>query len=445
MRAANNQNVQCQARSNQTGLLPHLWSKADSFMSGTHKEAAPPGRSSRRLLWIEGLLSNASESFVGNFITPFALAYGATNGQVGALTSATNAASALGLLPGAKFEQRYGRRKWIFLLCTGLLGRLLLLALVLLPLLFSASMIVYGIIAVVVARGFLNQFCYPAWSSLVGDLVPEDIRGRYFGSRNIAVGIAALICNPIAGQVIRFGGIYGYQISFGLALLFGFVATLAFSRIREPKRPEAVPIPKQQPLGSLSTGPSVWDSPRFLSFTALAFLWHLSLQAAGPFFAVYQMRNLGATVAHIGLISSVGALASMAGHRIWGVQNDRRGPSWVMAATGLFIPIVPVMWIFVPNWWYLPLIEVFSSFLWAGYWLSNFNLLLELSPSNRRPHFVAVYQSVVSVASFVGPVLGGILVNVVTIKGLFWFSAGGRMTVSLLFVFLIARIQAKSK
>lgn len=445
MRAVSSEDVQYQASGDCRGFLRRLFSKADNFMSGCEKGTKSVGHSSRRLLWVEGLFSNASESFVGNFITPFALAFGATNSQVGALTSATNAASALGLLPGAKFDQRYGGRKWVFLLCTGLLGRLLLLALVLLPLFFNASMIVYGIIAVVVARGFLNQFCYPAWSGLVGDLVPEEIRGRYFGSRNIAVGLAALVCNPIAGQVILMGGVYGYQISFGLALLFGFIATVTFSRIKEPKPQQPAVQHRERPHKSLKSHVSVWHSPRFLSFTALAFLWHLSLQAAGPFFAVYQIKNLGGTVAHIGVLSSVGAVASMAGQRIWGAQNDRRSASWVMAATGLFIPVIPALWAVVPSWWYLPFIEVISSFLWAGYWLSNFNLLLELSPDDQTPHFVAVYQSVVSIASFVGPILGGILVNMITIKGLFWFSAAGRMVVSLLFIVLVARFTTKEE
>lgn len=445
MRAVSSEDVQYRANEDCHSFLRRLLSRADSFMSGCQKGTEPVGHSSRRLLWIEGLFSNASESFVGNFITPFALAFGATNSQVGALTSATNAASALGLLPGAKFDQRYGGRKWVFLLCTGFLGRLLLLALVLLPLFFSASMIVYGIIAVVVARGFLNQFCYPAWSGLVGDLVPEDIRGRYFGSRNIGVGLAALICNPVAGQVILAGGIYGYQISFGLALLLGFIATVVFSRIKEPKRQQFSVQHKEQTPKCTKPSVSIWHSPRFLSFTALAFLWHLSLQAAGPFFAVHQIRNLGGTVAHIGILSSIGAVASVAGHKIWGAQNDRRSASWVMAATGLFIPVVPALWAVVPNWWYLPFVEVVSSFLWAGYWLSNFNLLLELSPDDQTPHFVAVYQSVVSIASFIGPVLGGILVNMVTIKGLFWFSAAGRMVVSLLFIVLVARSAADKK
>jgi MFS family permease len=400
-------------------------------------DANPSIRKARKLLWIEGLFSNASESFIGNFITPFALAFGATNSQIGTLSSATNIASAVGLMPGAKLDERFGCRKRIFMLCTGIFGRLLLLGLVLLPLFLEGSMIIWGLMAVVVARSFLNQLSYPAWSALISDLVPEGIRGRYFGSRNIAVGLAALICTPIAGYLIQFFGVpHGYQISFGIALAIGIVATVLFGMIREPDRREvdrAAPASKTEILSIFR------QNPHFAAFTALAFFWHLSLQTAGPFFAVYQIRHLGANVAHIGLLSSIGAFSGMIGQRVWGVQNDRRDAVWVMKVTGFLIPGIPVMWALVSNWWYLPVIEAISGFIWAGYWLANFNLLLRMSPEANRARFVAVYHSVVAVASFIGPVLGGILVTKISINGLFWASGAGRMAVSILFLVLISR------
>ncbi|OPY69745.1 MAG: Major Facilitator Superfamily protein [Syntrophorhabdaceae bacterium PtaU1.Bin034] len=423
-------------------LLPLLLGRADRFMAGPvchPADSATSARKARKLLWLEGLLSNASESFVANFITPFALACGATNAQIGGLSSATNVASAVGLLPGARLEEHFGCRKSIFMLCTGVFGRLLLLALALLPLffhLFGTPGIFYGLLAIVALRSFLNQLAYPAWSALVTDLVPESIRGRYFGSRNIAVGLAALVCTPLAGYLIQHAGTPGgYQVSFGIALATGIVATVVFGMIQEPKRVclhEHIEKPPREIFSLFRR------HPHFAAFTGLAFFWHLSLQSAGPFFAVYQMKSLGANVAHIGILSSIGAFTGMVGQRVWGVQNDRRGAVWVLRITGFLIPAIPAAWALIPNWWYLPVIEGVSGFIWAGYWLANFNLLLRMSPDANRSRFVALHQSVVSVASFIGPVLGGIIVNMVSIKGLFWTSAAGRFGVSLLFLFLIA-------
>jgi DHA1 family multidrug resistance protein-like MFS transporter len=143
-------------------------------------------------------------------------------------------------------------------------------------------------------------------------------------------------------------------------------------------------------------------------------------------------------VAHISILGSIGAFTGMLGQKLWGIHNDRRGAVSVMRITGFLIPGIPFAWAVVPSWGYLPLIEAISGFIWAGYWLASFNLLLQMSPEGSRSRFVAVHQSVVSIASFIGPVLGGIIVNVVSIQGLFWVSGAGRLTVSLLFLFLIS-------
>jgi MFS family permease len=386
-------------------------------------------------LWVEGLLSNASESFVNTFITPFALGLGATSSQIGTLSSATNVASALGLLPGARLEERYGCRKRIFLLCTGVFGRLFLLALVGMPFFLHSSALFYGVLAVTVGRAFLNQLCYPAWSALITDLVPEEIRGRYFGSRNIGVGFAALVATPLAGYLISGSGIpRGYQFSFAIAAATGFLATAVFAMVREPgpvRGREHCDRPRRAALSALAR------HPRFAAFTLLGFFWHLSLQAAGPFFSVYQIERLGANVCHIGILTSVGALTGMLGQRVWGAQNDRRGDVWVIRVTGFILPAMPFAWSVIPSWSYLPLVEAASGFIWSGYWLANFNLMVRMAPDGNRARFVAVYQSATAIASFIGPVLGGILVAMISIKGLFWLSAAGRFIVSFLFLFLI--------
>ncbi len=163
----------------------------------------------------------------------------------------------------------------------------------------------------------------------------------------------------------------------------------------------------------------------------------MSLQVSGPFTAVYQIQRFGANTAHIGILASIGAFTGMIGQRVWGAQNDRRGDVWVVRLTHFLIPGTSFAWAIIPSWSYLPAVEAVSGFAWAGYWLSNFNLLLRMAPEQNRSRYIAVYQSVISFASFVGPVLGGMLVSLITLSGLFWVSAIGRLVVSILFAVLI--------
>jgi MFS family permease len=414
-----------------------LNTRLDEFLAGPfdpESDARPGSRRGRRLFWADGLVSNISESFVLNFTNPLALALGATNAQMGIMSSVTNLAAALALLPGARLDERFESRKRIVAV-TSILHRLLLIAIALLPLLFPQGAI-YAFIALVAVRSFFSQLGFPAWSAFTADLVPARIRGRYFGSRNIGLGLAALIFTPLAGGLAEAIGIpQGYQVGFIMAALVGFAATAVFGRIPDPPRDRSTDMP------AAGARQSVWDllrsHPRFAAFSSVAVLWNLSIMVAGPYFSVYIVRNLGASPTQIGLLAAANSLFNIAGQRVWGRVNDYRGAAWVMGLTGLLIPLIPAFYAVAPNAWWLIAVECFSGFAWSGYSLASFNLMLGLAPAEQRARFSAVYQIAVFSASFVGPLLGTLLVGIWDIRLLFWLSFAGRLLASLLFMITV--------
>ena len=414
-----------------------LNTRVDEFLAGPYDpdaDSVPGSRRGRRLFWADGLVSNISESFVTNFTSPFALALGATNTQMGVMSSITNLAAALALFPGARLDERVPSRRRI-VVTTSVLHRLLLIAIALLPLLFGANAI-YAFIALIAVRSFFSQLGFPAWSAFTADLVPPRIRGRYFGSRNIGLAIAALIFTPLAGRLAESIGLpQGYQTGYIIAALVGFAATLIFRRIPEPPRSRAMGGKPQQ--GKQRITDLLRTHPRFAAFTSVALLWNLSLMVAGPYFSVYIVRNLGASPTQIGLFAASNALMNIVGQRVWGRLNDRRGAAWVMGATGLMIPLIPAFYAVVPNAWFLLAVEAFSGFMWSGYGLASFNLMLGLAPAEQRARFSAVYQAAVFSASFVGPLIGALLVGAWDIRIVFWLSAIGRALASVLFMLTV--------
>ena len=82
------------------------------------------------------------------------------------------------------------------------------------------------------------------------------------------------------------------------------------------------------------------------------------------------------------------------------------------------------------------LVNVLAGFLWAGFNLSNFNLLLELSPSGERAQAVALYQMIVFAAAVAGPLLGGYLIDAIGYRFVFGFSSVGRLAGIVLFIWL---------
>jgi MFS family permease len=428
-----------------------FWQHADLFVAGPLEEESgsePLARQGRRLLWLDGLIANTSESFFTSFLGPFLLTFGATNTQIGILNSAMNAGAALGQLPGAGLVERVGQPKRIVVWTGGIAARLVLFMVAVAPLLFSAQAAIFAIITLVALRFFFNQLGFPAWSALASRLVPTRMRGRYFASRNIAMGAAALLFAPLAGVIIQLGGPpRGYQLSFALAGLVGFIATVVFARISEPAHEGRVVTSAAGATGASGAAAvrparaTTWSllrgHPRFMAFTAVALLWNLSLTIVAPFFSVYMIRNLSAGPIHIGLLAATFSVWNIIGQRVWGRLNDRRGAAWVTRLSGLLIPSIPLIWTVVPNIWWLFPEESLSGFLWAGYGLASFNLVLSLSPESQRARFVAIYQVVGFAAAFVGPLIGSFLADALTIRGCFFFSAGGRFLAALLFLFTV--------
>lgn len=393
-------------------------------------------RHNLRWLWWDGVFAQVSESVVVAYLSLFVLALGATRAQIGLMSALSSLGAALVLLPGASIVEHRGQRKKICLLGGGGAARVALLLLALTPLAFSGPIAVYIAIALAVARTAFANLTVPAWVSLIADIVPLSERGRYFSSRNMAMGIAGMTATFLVGQLItRAGSPIGYQLAMGLAFAVGIASTFSFARLQEP------PVPTlEQATGSGSRLPflsHLRSQPDFLIFCATAGLWSFSLNIAGPFFYVYLVEDLKASANVVGTLSVISTLAALPGQRLFGILSDRWGPRRVQLVTGLLIPLIPWTWALTRSPWHVVPIELGAGFLWAGYGLASFNSLLLLTPEDRRPRYTALYQIVVMAALAGGAAFGSIVATRWGYATTFVLSGTGRLCAALVFALFV--------
>lgn len=431
-------------------LRPHRWNwhalvrPIDRGLQRDVSEPlAPDTVRNLRFFWLDGVFSSISENFYLGYVTLFALAFGASNGQVGMVTAAGNLLGAISLFPGARLVERWGRRKPLILWSAGGLGRFVLLGLALVPFLTDRPALAIALIILLNGlRAFMGSLANPAWTAMVADLVPGYLRANYFSRRNFAIGLAALVVAPIAGQIINVGNDFagfnflGYQAIFLLAFLFGIISTLSFRRIDEPAPSEAALRPHQR--GDLRR--ALRQHPAFIGLIISAFIWNMALQVAVPFFNVYLVAELGATTTMVGAVASVSSLTALFGQRYFGRWLDRKGAIWVIMISGALIPGLPLAWMVITEPWHVGVINTFGGFLWAGYNLANFNLLLTLTPDEQRPRAVALFQTAVFSSSVAGPVLGGYLADVFSYQLIFFLSAAGRLLGTLALYLFTVRV-----
>jgi MFS family permease len=392
--------------------------------------------------WLDGFFSIACDNIVITYLTLYVLALGATNAQIGAMSALSSLSAALLLFPGAMLVERFGRRKLICVTAGGGVGRIMLLLLALLPFAVSGPAAVYVAMAFSVTRDAFGNFAIPAWTALTADIVPLQWRGRYFGSRNFAMGIGGMVTTFAVGALITtIGGRLGFQLALALAFGLGMVSTYSFGRIREPK---AVMIP--QTPGGESVRNLIRDlraQPGFLAFCAAAAIWNFSVNISGPFFTPYMAERLKASAFQIGIFAVVTSLASLPALRLFGNLADHWGPRRVQLITGFLIPFVPWIWMLSRAPWHVVPINAIAGFLWAGYNLAAFNFMLTLTPADRRARYSALYQIVVTLSLALGAAFGGVVTTQWGYFAVFFLSGVGRMAGAVFFARFVHAPQAE--
>jgi MFS family permease len=405
-------------------------------------EPTPAQAKGMRVFWFDGFFAWFSEWIVVQYLAVYALAFGASDSQIGYLAALVSLSGALALLPGARLAERWGRRKLVVIVTGGSVARMMLLGLAVLPFFSQGKEVVYAIMALGAARVFFVNLGIPAWTSLSADVVPLSLRGRFFSSRNFGMGVGALIGAPLAGLMIsRIGFPEGWQSAWTLALVAGLLSTAFYSRIPDREIERAIP----QSGRTEETSGGVMGDKNFIAFCAVAFIWNLALYVAAPFFNVHLVRNMGGNATWVGALSAINSVSALAGQPVAGRLLDERGSRWLMAVTGLTIPFLPLAWIAATAPWHVIFINAAGGALWAGYNLAVFNLLLFISPSEKRAFYSAVYQSMVFTSAFAGPLLGGFLGEMYGLPLLFAISSGGRLTAGLLFLALVRERPATSE
>jgi MFS family permease len=436
-------------------IMAPLSSRFQHLATGGEWAHTQTAETRRNLIWfwLDGLFASGSDNVVGTYMVVYLLALGATQAQIGLMSSLSSLSAAAMLLPGAWLVERIGRRRGIVLL-GGSWARFALLLLALVPFFFKENALVIAAIIFSISRDAMGNLSFPAWMSLTGDIIPIEGRGRYFASRNFIMGITGMIATFLIGLLItRIPGINGYQLAFGLAFIVGSFSIYSFSHISDrPLRPAPKPTPssakedipklsasiegKQSFLGSIR---ELATHPEFLQFAAVTAFWNMALNFAGPFFNVYLVKNLGANAAMVGLTAIASSISGMLFQLKLGELNDRWGARKLVMVSGLLIPILPFAWVFINSAWMVIPINLLSGVLWGTYNMGSFNYLLHIIPQDRRARFSAVFQVVVTISLAIGAALGSFAVTRWGIQAVFAGSGIGRLTAAILFVLISTR------
>jgi len=348
----------------------------------------------------DGFFIALSFAFYNSFLSLYLLGFGATNNQIGLMTSLSSLSGLAAYVLATRATIAFGNRKRMVLF-TRISSRLNLLALAAVPLFLSGQAGVYVLIGLLCLQTLLEAVGSPAWTALVADIVPLSIRARYVASRNITKSVARTIAVALAGQIIHSLGFpLGYQVALICGTVVGMGAAFAYGRIRVQES-EVVGQP------AASKAPASGTGAAFKRYMVARTVWTLGYYLAAPFFSVYLVKSLAGDAGVVGGLASIGSITAVVGLLLFTrlVESSGLRRAWLIGS-GLEAA-VPWLWAVAPLAWFGVLPAALDGVVLAGLELVNLNTLLLLSPAESRTRYAAYASAVLSAAMIVGPLLGG--------------------------------------
>lgn len=365
---------------------------------------ASPNRKNLALATWEGVPSTIFQVIIGGqFLTGFLLYLGATSGQLGfvlAITTFVNIAQ----IAVAFFIQRLKSRKWALVLFGGF-QRILWGCTGIVPFVFPKDYWVTAFIGFYVSAFLLNTVLSMLWSSLISDIVPARVRGRYFGIRNTVLNALGTLTLFTGGIILdHYPGGQGFLILYIIAwicialniMMFFFYPDVPFEHSVENKFMPMFRKPLQ-------------DRSFIISTTFLAgFLFLQNLVV--PLYSYVMLELLHINYQTISILNVIQTVFMMGSFYVWGNLNakfsNRRLLFWTLPLIAASILCWGLLSIF-PMLTVLVIAHLIFGIGVGGFNQLAFNFMIGDTPKSERPMYIAVYSAITGVAAFFGPLIGG--------------------------------------
>ena len=366
------------------------------------------------------VMMGAGETYLG----PFGIFLNATTLQVGLLATLPQLLGSIMQFAGAKFMPRFKSRRRAVII-GALLQALFWIPIAVLPFAVGKGILAVWLL-IIFSAGYhgANGAVLPVWNSLIGDLVPYEIRGRFFGHRSRLIGMATFLSVLVGGIALDVfektdATAVGYLVIFLIALSARINSARWIARHDDP---ELTILPEQ----CFTFRQFIRRSPRsnFAKFVFYVGAVRMCVAFSAPYFALYMLRDLKFSYLEFTVVTAASVIVQFLTFRHWGELSDRFGNKRILDFCGWGIVLAPVLWLFSSNIGYILAIQVYSGFVWSGFSLASANFIFDAVSPPKRALCVA-YQGVIHggcvlVGSLSGAYVAAILPETYAIGSWVW-------------------------
>ncbi len=347
------------------------------------------------------------------YLTAFAVILAASNPVIALIGSIPFLVRIFQLL-GAYLVEHYGNRKR-FAVLTGIGARLTWVLVVIVGILWhdDKSLILLVFTGVTLVSKIFETMLGMGWMSWATDLIPNRLRGSYFGFRLSIMAVTNVVTTYTIGYMLdlfkSFGNeADGYLVMLAIASVCGLITLILFQKQYEP------PF---QPSPDREFKRDVWlplNDAHFRPIIIFNLLWAIAQGVALVFFTVQMINVLHMSFTQLALFNIIVTIGRVALNPFWGKFTQRFGSSTTLKICGVLITLNPILWLFatpdnlVPVW----LDAINSAVAWTGFDLAAMNIQFTDSKPKGRAYYFAWVGISSGIGFFVSGMIGGQLADI---------------------------------
>ena len=376
-------------------------------------------------------ISSVAQPFLPVFLTRL----GATNFQVGLLTSMPGVTGLiLALFVGRFLQTRrnivpwYSLSRLMVILCYALTG--------ILTLIIAQEYVIISTLLIWAFASIPQTALAVAFSVVMNAVAGPEGRYALLSRRWAIFGVTGVVGTFIVTRLINLISFpLNYAIMFLVLSLGGF---LSFYFSRRIELPDQIPAPISDSRSPIEAMRNYLDllraNPAFVSFSLKRFVYFSAIVLSLPIMPLYLVREVHATDAQIGTVTMAMNLVMLAGYYLWPRVSRSRSGRFVLLATTFGMTLYPALSAATSRIELIILYAGIAGLFQAGLDLVFFDELMKTVPAEYSATFVSLAQSTQYLATILAPLLGTWLANYIGLGGALWVSAGLRLLGFLLFL-----------
>lgn len=373
--------------------------------------AAGPAGNAMLLFTFEGILFTLVNNMINNNNNLFAMRLGASDMQISLLTTFSQIAGLIFLIPGAIMTDRLSNKRRMVILSLSMLA---------VSYFFIGFVPAFGTYRLLAFIILLSVSVCPftvyntSWQAYFSDVIAIEHRNRVFSSRTAGTFLAGIVVSVVTGTLLASAidlqaKIRIHQVFFWVACILLMLQIFVLSRIKSVNTGAKTVIGLKDLAKAIA---ELFTNKKFLGFFGVALFFYLTWHIDWTLYFIGQVRYLGMNEAWLSYVGIGGTLVQFLSVGFWSRVNEKMGVRFGIIPGGLCLigcPIAMIIATSVPisigPTVFLVLNTIFNL-TFATIPLNILQCLLQVIPEKNKTLSISIYTVFISLSNAFMPMLG---------------------------------------